>query len=73
VIPATDLAPFGSRQFRIPFDATGKKILDKLMADARQRRFDAVLVLKLDRFGRSLVSLRQRHSGTFQRAHHGAE
>jgi DNA invertase Pin-like site-specific DNA recombinase len=29
--------------------------LDKLMADARQRRFDAVLVWKLDRFGRSLV------------------
>jgi hypothetical protein len=25
VIPAADLAPFGSRQFRIPFDATGKK------------------------------------------------
>jgi putative DNA-invertase from lambdoid prophage Rac len=29
--------------------------LDKLMTDARQRRFDAVLVWKLDRFGRSLV------------------
>jgi len=29
--------------------------LDKLMADAQQRRFDAVLVWKLDRFGRSLV------------------
>ena len=29
--------------------------LDKLMSDARQRRFDAVLVWKLDRFGRSLV------------------
>ena len=29
--------------------------LDRLMADARQRRFDAVLVWKLDRFGRSLV------------------
>ncbi len=25
VIPAADLAPFGSKQFRIPFDATGKK------------------------------------------------
>jgi hypothetical protein len=25
VIPAADLAPFGNRQFRIPFDATGKK------------------------------------------------
>ena len=29
--------------------------LDKLMCDARQRRFDVVLVWKLDRFGRSLV------------------
>jgi DNA invertase Pin-like site-specific DNA recombinase len=29
--------------------------LDKLMSDARQRRFDVVLVWKLDRFGRSLV------------------
>jgi DNA invertase Pin-like site-specific DNA recombinase len=29
--------------------------LDNLMADARQRRFDAVLVWKLDRFGRSLL------------------
>src|SRR5262245_59282872 len=29
--------------------------LDRLMTDARQRRFDAVLVWKLDRFGRSLV------------------
>ncbi len=27
--------------------------LDHLMADGRQRRFDAVLVWKLDRFGRS--------------------
>ncbi|HEY3836265.1 MAG TPA: hypothetical protein VGL72_06820 [Bryobacteraceae bacterium] len=25
IIPATDLAPFGKHQFRIPFDATGKK------------------------------------------------
>jgi DNA invertase Pin-like site-specific DNA recombinase len=29
--------------------------LDRLMKDARQRRFDAVLVWKLDRWGRSLV------------------
>jgi DNA invertase Pin-like site-specific DNA recombinase len=29
--------------------------LDKLMSDAHQRRFDAALVWKLDRFGRSLV------------------
>lgn len=29
--------------------------LDQLMTDARRRRFDAVVVWKLDRFGRSLV------------------
>ncbi len=29
--------------------------LDRLMADARLRKFDSVLVWKLDRFGRSLV------------------
>ena len=33
--------------------------LDKLMADAGQRRFDAVLVYKLDRFGRSVLNLSQ--------------
>ena len=29
--------------------------LDRLMKDAHQRRFDAVLVWKLDRWGRSLI------------------
>lgn len=33
--------------------------LDKLMRDASQRRFDAVLVFKLDRFGRSVLNLSQ--------------
>ena len=30
--------------------------LDALMADARQRRIDVVVVMKLDRFGRSLMN-----------------
>ena len=32
-----------------------RPVLNQLMADARLRKFDAVLVWKLDRFGRSLV------------------
>ena len=31
--------------------------LDRIMADARRRRFDAILVWKIDRFGRSLRHL----------------
>jgi len=31
--------------------------LNKLMADAKQRKFDAVIVSNLDRFGRSLKHL----------------
>ncbi len=34
---------------------TSRPGLDRLMADARLRKFDAILVWKLDRFGRSLV------------------
>jgi DNA invertase Pin-like site-specific DNA recombinase len=33
--------------------------LDRLMQDARRRRFDAVLTWKLDRWGRSLAHLVQ--------------
>jgi DNA invertase Pin-like site-specific DNA recombinase len=38
--------------------------LNRLMADAGRRRFDAVLVWKLDRFGRSLRHLVQRPGRT---------
>ena len=36
---------------------TSRPELNRLMADAKQRKFDAVLVWKLDRFGRSLRHL----------------
>jgi putative DNA-invertase from lambdoid prophage Rac len=38
---------------------TSRPQLDRLMSDARQRRFDAVVVWKLDRWGRSLAHLVQ--------------
>ncbi len=38
---------------------TGRPQLDRLISDARQRRFDAVVVWKLDRWGRSLAHLVQ--------------
>jgi putative DNA-invertase from lambdoid prophage Rac len=38
---------------------TSRPQLDRLMKDARQRRFDAVVVWKLDRWGRSLAHLVQ--------------
>jgi DNA invertase Pin-like site-specific DNA recombinase len=34
---------------------SSRPALDRLMADARARKFDCLLVWKLDRFGRSLV------------------
>jgi DNA invertase Pin-like site-specific DNA recombinase len=33
--------------------------LDRLMADAAQRKFDCVMVYKIDRFGRSVLNLNQ--------------
>jgi DNA invertase Pin-like site-specific DNA recombinase len=45
----TDVGHSGSKESR--------PALNQLMADARRRRFDAVLVWKLDRFGRSLRHL----------------
>jgi DNA invertase Pin-like site-specific DNA recombinase len=44
-----DIGVSGSKEIRPQFQ--------RLMADAKQRRFDAVLVWKLDRFGRSLKHL----------------
>src|ERR1700724_4324553 len=33
--------------------------LDRLMADAAQRKFDCIVVYKIDRFGRSVLHLNQ--------------
>ncbi len=38
---------------------SSRPALDRLMADAAQRRFDVVAVFKLDRFGRSVLHLNQ--------------
>lgn len=38
---------------------SSRPALDRLMADAAMRKFDCVLVYKLDRFGRSVVHLNQ--------------
>jgi DNA invertase Pin-like site-specific DNA recombinase len=38
-------------------DKESRPALNRLMADAQERRFDAVLVWKIDRFGRSLKHL----------------
>src|SRR6267378_4689537 len=42
---------------RISGSKDSRPALNRLMADASRRRFDAVLVWKLDRFGRSLKHL----------------
>ena len=45
----------GTYQDQISGAKASRPGLDRIMADARLRQFDAVLVWKLDRFGRSLV------------------
>lgn len=45
----------GVYQDKMSGKAASRPGLNQLMADARFRKFDTVLVLKLDRFGRSLV------------------
>jgi DNA invertase Pin-like site-specific DNA recombinase len=45
----------GEHVDRISGSKDSRPALNRLMADASQRKFDAVLVWKLDRFGRSLV------------------
>ncbi len=38
---------------------TSRPALDKLMSDAAKRKFDCVVVYKIDRFGRSVLNLNQ--------------
>jgi DNA invertase Pin-like site-specific DNA recombinase len=45
----TDQGVSGSNESRL--------VLNRLMADAYRRRFDTILVWKIDRFGRSLKHL----------------
>src|SRR5712691_4571756 len=52
-----DLAIVGEYIDRMTGSNDSRPALNQLMADASQRRFDAVVVWKLDRFGRSLRHL----------------
>jgi DNA invertase Pin-like site-specific DNA recombinase len=52
-----DLAVVGEYVDRVTGSKDSRPSLNRLMADAAQRKFDAVLVWKLDRFGRSLRHL----------------
>src|SRR5450759_151153 len=52
-----DLSIVGEYTDRLSGSKESRPALNRLMADAHQRRFDAVLVWKLDRFGRSLRHL----------------
>jgi DNA invertase Pin-like site-specific DNA recombinase len=52
-----DLAVVGEYVDRMTGSKDSRPALNRLMADAAQRKFDAVLVWKLDRFGRSLRHL----------------
>jgi DNA invertase Pin-like site-specific DNA recombinase len=52
-----DLTIVGEYIDRMTGSKDSRPSLNRLMADASQRKFDAVLVWKLDRFGRSLRHL----------------